>query len=45
MPEYEALFYAICEKSGLAKVLYNEVEHVSLTRSFLNNPESYLKHL
>jgi predicted ATPase len=24
---------------------YNELEHVSLTRAFLNNPESFLKHL
>jgi predicted ATPase len=26
-------------------VEYNNLEHVSLTRSFLNNPEAYLKHL
>lgn len=29
----------------IAQVDYDEVEHVSLTRSFLNNPESYLRHL
>jgi predicted ATPase len=27
------------------QVEYNELEHVSLTRAFLNNPESFLKHL
>jgi predicted ATPase len=26
-------------------VKYEELEHVTLTRSFLNNPEAYLKHL
>ena len=29
----------------IATVAYDEVEHVSLTRSFLNNPESYLRRL
>ncbi len=27
------------------EVAYDEIEHVSLTRSFLNNPEAYLRHL
>jgi predicted ATPase len=27
------------------QVRYNDLEHVTLTRSFLNNPDSYLKHL
>lgn len=27
------------------KVDYNELEHVTITRSFLNNPELYLRHL
>ena len=27
------------------KTAYQEVEHVSLTRDFLNNPESFLRHL
>jgi predicted ATPase len=29
----------------VVRVDYDEVEHVSLTRSFLSNPDSYLKHL
>ena len=24
---------------------YDELEHVTLTRSFLNNPDAYLRHL
>ncbi len=27
------------------EVAYNELEHVSLTKAFLNNPESFLRHL
>jgi predicted ATPase len=27
------------------EVAYDDLEHVSLTRSFLNNPESYLRRL
>jgi predicted ATPase len=26
-------------------VAYEELEHVTVTRSFLNNPEQYLRHL
>lgn len=29
----------------IKKVAYNDIEHVILTRSFLNNPEQFLKHL
>ncbi len=29
----------------IRQVEYNDLEHVSLTRSFLNNPDSFLKHL
>lgn len=29
----------------IKKVEYNELEHVRLTRDFLNNPESFLRHL
>jgi predicted ATPase len=29
----------------IRQVEYNELDHVTLTRSFLNNPESFLKHL
>lgn len=30
---------------ALQPVAYEDTEHVSVTRSFLNNPQSYLKHL
>ena len=33
------------DTSPIRKIGYEEVEHVSLTRSFLNNPEAYLNHL
>jgi predicted ATPase len=29
----------------ISRVAYDEVEHVTVTRDFLNNPERYLKHL
>ena len=29
----------------IQQVKYNELEHVNLTRDFLNNPESFLRHL
>ena len=32
-------------QSPPAPIDWNEVEHVSLTRAFLNNPESFLRHL
>jgi predicted ATPase len=33
------------EKSRLQPIRYQELEHVTLTRDFLNNPEAFLKHL
>lgn len=29
----------------IARIPYDEVEHVTITRDFLNNPEQFLKHL
>ena len=33
------------DSTPIRNITYDEVEHVSLTRAFLNNPEAYLKHL
>jgi predicted ATPase len=33
------------EQARLRPVKYTELEHVTLTRDFLNNPEAFLKHL
>lgn len=33
------------ENDNIKKVPYDELEHVRLTRDFLNHPESFLKHL
>lgn len=33
------------DRGGIHKVAWDEVEHVSVTRAFLNNPEGYLKEL
>jgi predicted ATPase len=33
------------DESPLQAVAYNELEHVTITRSFLNDPEQYLRHL
>jgi predicted ATPase len=33
------------DESPVQSVAYDELEHVMITRSFLNNPESYLRHL
>ncbi len=33
------------DEAPFKKVEYNELEHVRLTRDFLNNPESFLRHL
>lgn len=33
------------EEGKLKQVSYDELEHVMLTRDFLNNPESFLRHL
>jgi len=29
----------------IREVAYEDLEHVTLTRAFLNNPQAYLKHL
>ena len=41
-PEAEIL---LIENDEIIKVSYEELEHVTLTRDFLNNPESFLRHL
>ncbi len=33
------------DKQPVSEVSYEDVEHVSLTKAFLNNPQSFLKHL
>ncbi len=33
------------DEGDIREIPYNEVEHVTVTRSFLNNPDSYLRHL
>ena len=33
------------DRPPVREVAYDEVEHVSLTRDFLNRPGAYLKHL
>jgi predicted ATPase len=33
------------DRAPVREVAYEEVEHVSLTRDFLNNPEAFLRHL
>jgi predicted ATPase len=33
------------DESPVRPVAYDELEHVMITKSFLNNPESYLRHL
>lgn len=36
----------LCFDGGVVReVGYDELEHVSLTRAFLNNPESFLRRL
>lgn len=39
-----ATIYHLSE-NGVANIEYQEAEHVTLTRDFLNNPAQYLKHL
>jgi len=34
-----------CDKPPLRQVAYEELEHVTLTRDFLNNPSAFLRHL
>jgi predicted ATPase len=33
------------DDAHIREVKYGDVEHVNLTRAFLNNPESFLRHL
>lgn len=33
------------DQAPIREVGYNELEHVNLTKDFLNNPEGYLRHL
>jgi predicted ATPase len=33
------------DSSQIHRIDYNSLEHVSFTRSFLNNPDAYLNHL
>ena len=33
------------DRAPIRRVRYEEVEQVSLTRDFLNNPEAFLRHL
>ena len=33
------------DESPIQPVVYDDLEHVAITRSFLNNPEQYLRHL
>lgn len=40
----EAEIYSL-EKDSLTMVPYDELEHVTITRDFLNNPSSFLRHL
>ena len=40
----DATIYQIVEE-GMASVKYKETDHYQITRRFLNEPESYLRHL
>jgi predicted ATPase len=33
------------DEGEIREISYNDVEHVTVTRSFLNNPAAYLRHL
>ena len=33
------------DATPIRRVAYGELEHVSLTRDFLNDPEAFLRHL
>jgi predicted ATPase len=39
-----ATIYSFNE-GAIRRVAYEELEHVTVTRDFLNNPEQFLKHL
>ena len=40
----EATIYSF-DNTPIKEVAYDDLEHVTLTRAFLNNPESFLRHL
>lgn len=40
----EATLYQITEE-GMEQVKYKETDHYRITKRFLDNPESYLRHL
>ena len=42
LPEASILSF---DHSPITPIAWNDVEHVEITRSFLNNPESFLRHL
>ena len=41
-PDAQILQFA---NGAIRKVQYNQLEHVQLTKDFLNNPDSFLRHL
>lgn len=41
-PEATILSFDVCP---LKEVVYDELEHVSLTKAFLNNPQLFLRRL
>ncbi len=41
-PEAQILSF---DGTEMKEVAYDDVDHVSLTRSFLNNPENYIRRL
>ena len=41
-PEAQILFF---NQGKIREVKYEELEHVQLTKDFLNNPDSFLRHL
>jgi len=40
----EAVIYEF-SNDGIEKILYDDIEHVNLTKDFLNNPKRYLRYL
>jgi len=40
----DATIYS-CDEHPIARVAFNELDHVRLTRDFLNDPEAFLRHL
>jgi predicted ATPase len=41
-PDAQILFFL---EGKVREVKYNQLEHVQLTKDFLNNPDSFLRHL